>query len=187
LAGRYDNPIPTWFLAPIDCLKISAQSNLVPKTLYADSLKRFLTLRGKCRILDHEVFDLGVWWFPRGLKCVFITTRQRMVLIIWGIGHLCLKLWKCLSPVTMNSGKNSMRNSHPSESYRIPGKFSDLCRIPIMLLNTVNTAWATPSRNNYGFLPRKIEGSGGSRIYDQWHTYLTHSPTTSAICLSRHE
>ncbi len=21
LAGRYDNPIPTWFLAPIDCLK----------------------------------------------------------------------------------------------------------------------------------------------------------------------
>ncbi len=25
LAGRYDNPIPTWFLAPIDCLKILAQ------------------------------------------------------------------------------------------------------------------------------------------------------------------
>jgi hypothetical protein len=68
LAGRYDNPIPTWFLAPIDCLKISAQSNLVPKTLYADSLKRFLTLRGKCRILDHEVFDLGVWWFPREMR-----------------------------------------------------------------------------------------------------------------------
>jgi hypothetical protein len=22
LAGQYDNPIPTWFLAPIDCLKI---------------------------------------------------------------------------------------------------------------------------------------------------------------------
>jgi hypothetical protein len=26
LAGQYDNPIPTWFLAPIDCLKIPAQS-----------------------------------------------------------------------------------------------------------------------------------------------------------------
>jgi hypothetical protein len=26
LAGRYDNPIPTGFLAPIDCLKIPAQS-----------------------------------------------------------------------------------------------------------------------------------------------------------------
>ncbi len=26
LAGRYDNPIPTQFLAPIDCLKIPAQS-----------------------------------------------------------------------------------------------------------------------------------------------------------------
>jgi hypothetical protein len=25
LAGRYDNPIPTLFLAPIDCLKIPAQ------------------------------------------------------------------------------------------------------------------------------------------------------------------
>ncbi len=25
LAGRYDNPIPTWFLAPIDYLKIPAQ------------------------------------------------------------------------------------------------------------------------------------------------------------------
>jgi hypothetical protein len=26
LAGRYDNPIPTRFLDPIDCLKISAES-----------------------------------------------------------------------------------------------------------------------------------------------------------------
>ncbi len=26
LAGRYDNPIPTWFLAPIDFLTIPAQS-----------------------------------------------------------------------------------------------------------------------------------------------------------------
>ncbi len=26
LAGRYDNPIPTRFLAPIDCLKIPAQN-----------------------------------------------------------------------------------------------------------------------------------------------------------------
>jgi hypothetical protein len=26
LAGRYDNPIPTWFLAPVDCSKIPAQS-----------------------------------------------------------------------------------------------------------------------------------------------------------------
>jgi hypothetical protein len=27
LAGRFDNPIPTRFLAPIDCLKIQAQLN----------------------------------------------------------------------------------------------------------------------------------------------------------------
>ncbi len=26
LAGRYDNPIPPWFLAPIDSLKIPAQN-----------------------------------------------------------------------------------------------------------------------------------------------------------------
>jgi hypothetical protein len=28
LAGRYDNPIPTRFLVPIDCLKIPAPDNL---------------------------------------------------------------------------------------------------------------------------------------------------------------
>ncbi len=28
LAGRYDNPISTWFLAPIDCLKIATQGTL---------------------------------------------------------------------------------------------------------------------------------------------------------------
>ena len=27
LAGRYDNPVPTRFLAPIDCLKIPAQDS----------------------------------------------------------------------------------------------------------------------------------------------------------------
>jgi hypothetical protein len=27
--GRYDNPIPTLFLAPIDCLKIPALSNSI--------------------------------------------------------------------------------------------------------------------------------------------------------------
>jgi hypothetical protein len=25
LAGQYDNPIPTWFLAPLECYKIPAQ------------------------------------------------------------------------------------------------------------------------------------------------------------------
>jgi hypothetical protein len=29
LAGKYDNPIPTQFLATIDCLKIPAQSKLL--------------------------------------------------------------------------------------------------------------------------------------------------------------
>ncbi len=34
LAGRYDNPIPTRFLAPIDCLKIPAQEGKAGATLY---------------------------------------------------------------------------------------------------------------------------------------------------------
>jgi hypothetical protein len=29
LAGRYDNPIPTWFPVPIDCLNIPAQHRTV--------------------------------------------------------------------------------------------------------------------------------------------------------------
>jgi hypothetical protein len=29
LAGRYDNPIPTWFLAPTDCLKNPAQISFI--------------------------------------------------------------------------------------------------------------------------------------------------------------
>ncbi len=30
LAGQYDNPIPTRFLAPIDCLKIPALLAVIP-------------------------------------------------------------------------------------------------------------------------------------------------------------
>jgi hypothetical protein len=29
MVGRYDSPIPTWFLAPIDCLKIPAQVSAI--------------------------------------------------------------------------------------------------------------------------------------------------------------
>jgi len=32
LAGRYDNPIPIWFLAPIDCLTIPAQYTVICST-----------------------------------------------------------------------------------------------------------------------------------------------------------
>jgi hypothetical protein len=37
MAGQYDNPIPTRFLAPIDCLKIPAQgSQLGPETEFVN-------------------------------------------------------------------------------------------------------------------------------------------------------
>jgi hypothetical protein len=41
LAGRYDNPIPTRFLAPIDCLKIPAQTNFLT-CVNSDLLIKFL-------------------------------------------------------------------------------------------------------------------------------------------------
>jgi hypothetical protein len=34
LAGRYDNPIPPWFLAPVDSLKIPAQKNITEQSPY---------------------------------------------------------------------------------------------------------------------------------------------------------
>ncbi len=38
LAGRYDYPTPTRFLAPIDCSKIPAQDSCPPLSLYLPSL-----------------------------------------------------------------------------------------------------------------------------------------------------
>ncbi len=50
LAGRYDNPIHTGFLAPIDCLKILAHGchrNLVPKKLRGIDSNGLSFFRGK--------------------------------------------------------------------------------------------------------------------------------------------
>jgi hypothetical protein len=47
LAGRYDNPIPTRFLAPIDCLKIPALNASHNNPLRID-LTTFNTLRSIC-------------------------------------------------------------------------------------------------------------------------------------------
>ncbi len=41
LPGRYDNPIPTQFLTPIDCLKTPALKNL-PQTLLTNKKQRTL-------------------------------------------------------------------------------------------------------------------------------------------------
>jgi hypothetical protein len=64
LAGRYDNPIPTWFPAPIDCLKIPAQdlceestpSVLSHSVLTANTLN--LVTRGKVLIPKHRKIRL---------------------------------------------------------------------------------------------------------------------------------
>ena len=52
LVGRYDNPIPTRFLAPIDCLKIPA--------LYASATGRIrmkpLSFAGLLKVPKREIF-----------------------------------------------------------------------------------------------------------------------------------
>ena len=48
LAGRYDNPIPHRFLAPIDFLKIPALSTLAPRSADMNSCKFLARLYGRC-------------------------------------------------------------------------------------------------------------------------------------------
>jgi hypothetical protein len=48
-AGRYDNPIPNWFLAPIDCSKIPAQVKEPPPPPRPPSLPRCIPKCGKLR------------------------------------------------------------------------------------------------------------------------------------------
>jgi hypothetical protein len=50
LAGRYDNPIPTRFLAPIDCLKIPAWIS-PPPVSSSYRLKMELDLQSLCGLL----------------------------------------------------------------------------------------------------------------------------------------
>ncbi len=57
LAGQYDNPVPTWFLAPIDCSKIPAPTCLEPtQWLFSYSTYIFCS---KCRSAynTHSKFD----------------------------------------------------------------------------------------------------------------------------------
>jgi hypothetical protein len=42
LAGRYDNPIPTWFLASLDCLKIPALFDCTVD-IYRQKQKQFIS------------------------------------------------------------------------------------------------------------------------------------------------
>ncbi len=93
LAGLYDNPIPTRFLAPIDCLKIPAQSpqswqpyggkQLVFKTVHWDFSEinhcLFLFFFGKSRlkpstilghlfrttVSGHSIFCRLCWWIHK--------------------------------------------------------------------------------------------------------------------------
>ena len=62
LAGWYDNPIPTQFLAPIDCLKITAQdmqlAGMQVQLLNAVRVYLRIALMKTCSILFTKESDL---------------------------------------------------------------------------------------------------------------------------------
>jgi hypothetical protein len=61
LAGRYENPIPTWFLAPIECSKIPA---LEDRTIYrlAELIlwNRFLGLQIQALVCEGQTCFISV-------------------------------------------------------------------------------------------------------------------------------
>ncbi len=56
LAGRYDNPIPTRFLAPIDCLKIPAQEWQEPVISSTRGNGRMMAA-----VTGGEMFHISCW------------------------------------------------------------------------------------------------------------------------------
>jgi hypothetical protein len=69
LAGRYDNPIPTRFLAPIDCSKIPAQTSL--KTLKMGDISKEVAKTLLTCMLDYTFLYLYCtsWYFYLLLTC----------------------------------------------------------------------------------------------------------------------
>jgi hypothetical protein len=67
MAGRYDNPIPTRFLAPIDCLKIPAQISCYKAFYYGiykkprDQTYIFQNQEFFCCILSIYIIILSTW------------------------------------------------------------------------------------------------------------------------------
>jgi hypothetical protein len=110
LAGRYDNPIPPRFLAPIDSLKIPAQKRLLFKRYSISQLIRgYFIKRRRNRnfapqcflhasdpLIPHNlILSLGVLvvedWCPRsteanifnkGNQCIYSSDRSRLNLIL---------------------------------------------------------------------------------------------------------
>jgi hypothetical protein len=48
LAGQHDKPIPTWFLAPKDCLKIPAQESRNLKKKFKNSIESWMYWKAIC-------------------------------------------------------------------------------------------------------------------------------------------
>jgi hypothetical protein len=62
LAGRYDNPIPTQCLAPIDCLKIPAQATQLGGSGSLESIPGFFKSL-EIRLSGHRCFfEIDVIW-----------------------------------------------------------------------------------------------------------------------------
>jgi hypothetical protein len=90
LAGRYDNPIPTWFLAPIDCLKIPAlfESSII---CYIHMQYRYLVFK-KYGIETQIKNKNTVWDFL--LKISFESLKNsKQILTLSGIRYSELQIW----------------------------------------------------------------------------------------------
>jgi hypothetical protein len=54
LAGRYNNPVPTWFLVPIDCLKIPALTAIGQKKIFLSLIDLLIFTRDTSNNRDRE-------------------------------------------------------------------------------------------------------------------------------------
>jgi hypothetical protein len=80
LAGRYDNPIPTRFLAPIDCLKIPALSACQLMPLQGQQ-ERYVRLRNTNVMLRHVLKNvkLALEYGEASPKILICEARPRRI------------------------------------------------------------------------------------------------------------
>jgi hypothetical protein len=90
LAGRYDNPIPTQFLAPIDCLKIPALADqllLIPATDNNLVTQPFKARRKNSSLPDAVGDEL--WNIVSGVMMMspcYSTSTGLVAVVAWGGG-----------------------------------------------------------------------------------------------------
>ncbi len=78
LAGRYDNPIPIRFLAPIDCLKISAQDDSQPGGIDSWAPETFTNTCMLCKAIRHKIFGIRKIFFIKLLRKLIFFYKSKI-------------------------------------------------------------------------------------------------------------